>query len=200
MEPAARPCRMTQHSAFSHPLLPLPLCSPDLPTGLRWCPQAPAPPQQPHIHGQICPVGTLHHPNTSLPSLPRSAQHWAPYPCCPLLQGHLHSPDPPGASCPVRSPPGIQHTAHSTQEHSPSWEFMELPTPRESPAPAAGTPRSFVVPLAPQFVVSPLWDVPPATAPWPPQPIRTLAARSPSHWQLAPLPNLAKALLVKGWD
>lgn len=30
MEPAATLCRMTQHSAFSHPLLPLPLYSPEL--------------------------------------------------------------------------------------------------------------------------------------------------------------------------
>lgn len=92
------------------------------------------------------------------------------------------------------------HTAHSTQECLPSWEFMVLPTPRESPAPAAGTPRSFVMPLAPQFVVAPLWDVPPANAPWLPQPISAPAAASPSHWQLVPLPNLAKALLAKGWD
>lgn len=116
----------------------------------------------------------------------------------PSAAGARPQPRPP--RCLLPSQVSSWHTAHSTQEHSPSWEFMELPTPRESPAPAAGTPRSFVVPLAPQFVVSPLWDVPPATAPWPPQPISTLAARSPSHWQLAPLPNLAKALLVKGWD
>lgn len=156
-------------------------------------------PQQPHTRPQICPAGTLHHPHASLSSLPWSAQHWGPYPCC-LLQRHLHSPDLPGASCPVSSCPGTQHMAHSTQECLPSWEFIGFPNPRESPAPAAGTPRSFVVPLAPQFVVSPLWDVPPATAPWPPQPISALAASSPSHWQLVPLPNLAKALLAKGWD
>lgn len=87
-------CRMTRHSAFSHPLPPLPLCSPELQRGLRWCPQEPAPPQQLHGHPQICPAGILHHPTATLPSLPWSAQHWGPYPYCPL-QRHLHSPVPP---------------------------------------------------------------------------------------------------------
>lgn len=115
MEPAAMLCRMTQHSAFSHPLLPLLLCSPELQTGLTWCPQAPAPPQQPHSHPQICPAGTLHHPNASPPSLP-SLPHWSastrdhiPAPLSSRGTSTAHTP-----RCLLPSQLLSWHTAHGT--------------------------------------------------------------------------------------
>lgn len=220
-EPAAMPCRMTQRSAFSHSLPPPPPRSPELQPGLIRRPQAPAPLGQPHSPPRNTSCG-----DPVLPGhLPALTQHGQPGPgnCLPiticedtLAARFPRAPAVPLGSCsaqhlqpyrisPWRAAHDTQHAAHGTR-HTAAWgllplkPFLLLPSHRESPPPAAEAPRSSLVPLAPQFVASPLPGVPPATGP-----PATAAYQLPGG-NPAPLigkgrilPNLAKALLAKSW-
>lgn len=184
VEPAATPCRMTPRSAFSHPLPPPPLHSPELRPGLSQRPWAPVPLGQPRGPP---PRGTSRGDPVSPRHLLVLACHSQPGPGhrlpAAIRRGTSAAQIPraravPGTSCPAGSRPRTQHMACGTRHAAargllPLKAFLLLPSPRESPPPAEKAPRSSLVPLAPQFVASqPL-------APRPRQPISSRVAIRP---------------------
>lgn len=198
------PCRMTQRSAFSHPLPPPPLCSPEFQPGLSQRLRAPVP------LGQPCgsPTGPCTAPTPPCRRPPRSAQPREPS-AHRHLQRHLGSPDPLGA-CGARcllpywvSP---RHAAHGMR-HAARGSMRALTIEGIS---AASLPQGVTTSCSrrPQKLAgapgTPICRVPAvqrAPSCWPPP--------APAAYQLpssnpAPLigngcilPNLAKALLAK---